>query len=268
MRFCRPLRALALLLSLPALAPAWGHETHRLIADIAARLLKPETKERLGKLLDGGETLTSISTWADEVRAQREETATWHYINLPIEMSRGGTARSSWKSYCPPEGCVVSALESALAVLRSGTSDREQQREALKFVVHFAGDIHQPLHSGDRGDRGGNDIMTVYNGRTVSLHRLWDTVMIQEWLGREDARARLNGKPGFWQRRRLSKGDPADWAWEAHDVARNFAYWNLSKDGPVPITREYEAHAGPAITLQIQRAGCRLARLLNDSLGR
>mgnify|MGYP000468808120 CR=1 FL=1 len=255
------------LLLLPGLlhrAGAWGKEGHQLIAAIASAHLKPAAALEISRLLDEGETLSSISTWADEIRPQREETAPWHYINLRVDQP--GSWRD-WKKHCPPSGCVLSAIEEMSRLLSDRTAPRARRAEALKFLVHLVGDLHQPLHSGDRGDRGGNDVEVLMDGQPSSLHRAWDTLLVRQWLDRPGVRSAIERSGSWSERRRLSKGKPAEWAWEAREAARLAAYDPLSNQQPAVLDERYLQQAGPVISLQCRRAGYRLARLLNRLLG-
>ncbi|MCU0246312.1 MAG: S1/P1 nuclease, partial [Bryobacter sp.] len=194
MRLRWPAAALLAWIAFPTCALAWGREGHQIISKIATRWIHPATAREAAALLEEGETLVTISTWADEVRAEREETATWHYINLPLEAKLRGI---EWRAYCPPAGCILSAIEDSLKVLRDRSAGRVKLAEALKFLVHFVGDLHQPLHTVDRNDRGGNDLQVILNGQVVSLHWAWDTLLIGE---------RQDGGFDSRERRRLGKG--------------------------------------------------------------
>lgn len=252
----------ASLLLLPA-AFGWGREGHRLIASVAALHLNAKTQAEIARLLQSGETLESIASWADEIRPQRKETSTWHYINLPVTASHG-----PWQPFCPDSGCVVRAVLDMQARLADKSQPAAARAEALKFLVHFAADLHQPLHAGDRGDRGGNDLPVVYNNRPTNLHSLWDTPLVAAAAAQPGFQQRLTRKAGYLERRRLQKGTPADWAWQAHDVSRDTAYAPLPSARPAVLGDQYARQAAPAVELQLRRAGLRLARLLNDSLDR
>ncbi|MCL4793913.1 MAG: S1/P1 nuclease [Bryobacteraceae bacterium] len=257
------LRSLALLLLLQSAAWGWGRDGHALIGRIAERHLTPEARAAVARLLEDGETLSSIGSWADEIRNERRETSTWHYINLPITQPRG-----DWRAYCPASGCVVSVIPDMMARLRDRSRSRAERAEALKFLTHFVGDLHQPLHTGDRGDRGGNDVPVVFRDRPGNLHSIWDTPILL-WMFERDPglRARLERGAGYWQRRRIERGTLDDWAWEAHAVARDVVYHHLPDGNPALLGEHYARQAAPAVELQVMRAGVRLARLLNEVFG-
>lgn len=261
-------RLISVALLLPGIALSWGQDGHRIIAAITARNLAPAAAAQVKALLDDGETLESISSWADQVRPQRPETSTWHYINIRITESRSGASAAGWKSHCPEAGCVASVIGEMTRRLRDPGLDRAHRAEALKFLVHFASDLHQPLHAGDMGDRGGNDVAVIYRNRATTLHSIWDTAMVRDWLASKPAeRARLEKGPGFWARRSMRRGTVDDWLWESHDEARA-AYAGLPDERPAPLGEAYLQAAGPVISKQIERAGVRLAKLLNEALAR
>lgn len=261
MRFMLRILAASLLL-LPA-AFGWGREGHRLIASIASLHLNAKAQAGVARLLASGETLESIASWADEIRPQRKETSTWHYINLPVANPQG-----PWQPFCPETGCVVRIVDEMKARLADPAQPAAARAEALKFLVHFTADLHQPLHAGDRADRGGNDLPVVFNNRPTNLHSLWDTPLLERAASQPGFRQRLARKAGYFERRRIQKGTPADWAWQAHDVSRDAAYAPLPAARPALLGEEYVRTAAPAVELQLKRAGLRLARLLNESIGR
>ena len=241
-------------LFLSPLLIGWGPEGHHTIARIAGNNLSPKAMAAVNDLL--GVSMADASTWADEIRPQRRETAPWHYINIPID-----AARTNSVDYCPNEGCVVSKIEELVKTLKTST-DREERVEALKFLIHFVGDMHQPLHAGDKNDRGGNDTKIVYFGQEFNLHRIWDSELLARMDKNEDHLVK-SLRSSWWQRCQLSKGGVEDWVWESHDIARDVAYKHLTPQ----LSDAYQKAAEPALRLQLQRGGLRLAKLLNRSLG-
>lgn len=123
--------------------------------------------------------MASVSTWADEVRSR--ETAAWHYVNPPDGSCSYEPARD-----CPGGNCVVEAINGQVAILKSRASDAERL-VALKWVVHLVGDVHQPLHAGFKGDKGGNRYQVQAFGRGMNLHSLWDGGLIRNRVGGTDA---------------------------------------------------------------------------------
>lgn len=249
-----------------SLSPAfgWGREGHEIIARIAEKYLTKEARAQVAQLLEKGETMGSVASWGDEIRPQRRETGTWHYINIPLNAPRG-----DWKAYCPATGCVIGVIPKMQETLRSASASRQEKADALKFLIHFVGDMHQPLHTGDNGDRGGNDVQIVYRNRAGNLHSVWDTGLLLSYFDANPGlKNRLLQGPGYWTRRSMRKGTLDGWLWEARDASRDTAYRNLPNERPAQLDAEYAAKAKPVVERQLERAGVRLAKLLNETFAR
>ena len=259
----RLLLLLRLSAALLVAAPAWpwGAEGHRLIAEIAERHLTPAARQQISRLLPVGETIVSIAPWADEIRPKRRETAPWHYINIPIDAPRG-----QWEPYCPNHECIITAIERFTTRLGDRTLPDAEREEALRFLVHFVGDLHQPLHSGDNRDRGGNDVPVVFRNRPTNLHSIWDTPLLRETIGRPGVRERLLRRAGYREMSRAAQGGPEDWVWDSHAISKSYAYRALPLERPALLGEEYAEGDYPYIEKQVRLAGLRLARLLNQAL--
>lgn len=240
---------------------AWGPEGHRLVAEIAWKHATAGARAEITKLLPEGETVVSIAPWADEVRPQRRETAPWHYINIPVEAPRG-----EWRPYCPNDECIITAVQRFSARLADRQLSVAEREEALRFLVHFVGDLHQPLHCGDRRDRGGNDVPVVFRGRPTNLHSIWDTPLLAEALQREGVRDRLLREAGPEELKRAGAGQPEDWVWDSHRASGDTAYAALPLERPALLDDEYAERAYPVIERQLRLAGLRLAAMLNRAL--
>jgi len=155
---------------------AWGADGHRLVAEEAEAHLSAASRAEVDRLLklEPGATLRSISTWPDEVRSPG--TASWHYVNFP----RDGNCTYVASRDCSNGACVVGAIEAQAAILSSNAPDAERLT-ALKYVVHFVGDVHQPLHAGYADDKGGNTYQVQFGGRGTNLHSVWDSGLIRSW---------------------------------------------------------------------------------------
>ncbi len=267
MEILKAVKRLALLpVVLAAVIPqclfGWGYETHRIIARKTWAELDPATRAAITQLLEPGETLASISTWADENRPKHPETGPWHYVNIPITAERG-----DWQRYCPEAGCVLRELDIVRTRLADTSLDRAQRAEALKFLVHLVSDLHQPLHTADRGDRGGNGVPVVFEDRATNLHSVWDTALLMSAIRAQPAlRERLEAPLSAEEAQTLGAGTPADWAWEAQAVSRDVVYGKLPAGSPAVLDSDYQSAAVDAIELQIRRASARLAFLLRTSL--
>src|SRR5262245_22250596 len=178
--------AAALMLSAPA-ALAWGPQGHRTIGAIADRLLAPATHAAVLEILaddrdkfgnpSGRTTLEAVSEWADEIRGTAADRPAWHYDDIPI-CGGGDKAR-----YCPDGQCNSAQLKRLTVVLGNTRAAVRERDEALKWIVHLLGDIHQPLHAADNADQGGNLVAVALEGVHTrgreSLHRAWDSDLAQ-----------------------------------------------------------------------------------------
>jgi hypothetical protein len=164
---------LALILATPQGAFAWGSEGHQIIVIVAERYMRPETAARMRELL-APESLEQASVWADEYRKDHRETGPWHYIDIPLADSRIDLARE-----CANGDCVIAKTEQFIAALKDPNADKDAKAHALKFVIHFVGDLHQPLHDEDNGDKGGNTRQVIFEGHPDNLHWVWDTGLLE-----------------------------------------------------------------------------------------
>lgn len=165
--------AFLLVVGTPLQAFAWGTEGHQVIANLAQAQLTPKARREVDRLLalEPGQTMASISTWADEHR--NPSSAAWHYVNFPRDNCTYDAERD-----CPDGRCVVGAIERQLEVVASNAPD-EKRLTALKYVIHLVGDVHQPLHAGYRDDKGGNTYQLQAFMRGSNLHALWDSGLIR-----------------------------------------------------------------------------------------
>jgi hypothetical protein len=243
-------------------ALGWGREGHQVVVAIAERHLTETARERVRQILGPDTSLAAVSTWADEIRPSRPKTAPWHYVDIPLNASAIDLARD-----CPNGDCVIAAINHFKELLRDQTSTPEAKNEALKFVVHFIADLHQPLHCADDHDRGGNDEHVTFFGGNANLHSVWDTLLIE----------RIDSDPGHYANRldadltdstirAFERGTVEDWALESHAVARKVVYGALSRRDAIDLGTDYFEVAAPAADLQLQKAGIRLAFVLNEAL--
>jgi len=192
-----------------------------------------------------------------------------HYENVPLCGSEPKAV------YCPDGKCVVDETRRAIAILQDRHRSALERLQALEEVAHFIGDMHQPLHAADNGDRGGTDVHVTVNGHETHLHHVWDTEVIQDALGTSDTEAakKLEALANRYARS-WSRGDLDDWLAEAHQFAVSYVYPKLAlppKCGvPAPsqsISQAYLDGAAPIVRTQLARAGVRLAVVLNRTLG-
>lgn len=245
--------------SLPALA--WGPEGHSLVARIADAQLTPAARARVAEILGPNVTMASIASWADSVRRERPQTGPWHYVDIPIDQPRYDRARD-----CAKDDCVVAQIGVEEAALRNPATPAAERREDLLFLVHFIGDMHQPLHSSDNKDRGGNSVRVVFFDRTGNLHSTWDGSLLGR-MGKEDDLFPVLLKEARRHYKSWSKGTPEKWSNESHVAAVKVVYGKLPKAAAganTTLGADYEKAADPVIRIQIEKAGDRLARTLNE----
>ncbi|MFI5317524.1 MAG: S1/P1 nuclease [Myxococcota bacterium] len=249
----------AALLPLPAIA--WGNVGHELVAEIAARHLEAGARREVRALL--GESMAAAATWADAVRNQRPDTRPWHYVNIPLDAATYDAARD-----CPEGACAIAAIERELAILRDRRRAKAARAEALRFVIHLVGDLHQPLHCAERNhDGGGNGVTVRWFGSDATLHHVWDADIIdQPRLSRAQIAARLSREiraGGSALAADAGEGGLAAWAEQAHALAASNAY-------RIPASRRlakaYFERNAPVVDRQLIRAGLRLANVLNAAL--
>jgi nuclease S1 len=302
-------------LSLPASARAWGCEGHQVVALLAEKHLTPHALAMSKKILaevpidpalsryckEGGiDALADASTWPDDMRGLRPETAPWHYVDIPL-----GTTRRDVEKFCDPkEGCVTRAITEELATLRSVDADPKERADALRFLIHFVGDLHQPLHAATNNDQGGNCVPVAFfdalpqlrNPRTESyapnLHGVWDTDILERATTGKTVDQVASDLDHSFQKQmaRWQKG-PANidaWTWESYQLAVKTVYGKLpvriAAETPQPVatcadddhistrmlklderlTDPYQNMAVPIVRERMAQAGARLALLLNQ----
>ena len=309
--FCQFLLFALSLMAAPV-AEAWGCRGHETIAVLAEKHLDPTAKQSLLALLaanpidpqlkrycgqTGQDAFVDSSTWADDERGRDPSTATWHFIDIPLAVAHG-----SAKDFCGAGGCVLSAITDQLAILKDKNAPGAKRAAALRFIIHFVGDLHQPLHGTTNSDRGGNCVPVKYftrnphtrnNSYIPNLHHVWDTEIPEsQMLGADPLEfadtldAAFASSFAAWQQRGMQL---EAWAWESHDHAVETAYGAFSKPIPVepdvPVTSctddnnigqrmlhkhlvigtVYRDQAGSVVEERLAQAGIRLAMILNEA---
>jgi hypothetical protein len=249
--------AAAMVAAPPALA--WGPEGHEVVALIAMRHLTPAASDEARRLLavEGAPDIAAGASWADEHRHSHRGTGSWHYVDIPLDAAGYDAARD-----CPACACVITKIVEFAAELADRSVSDAKREVALKWIVHLVGDVHQPLHDEDHRDRGGNDVRVTWAGRTTNLHHVWDSDLVRV-AGRnpEELTEQLDSNaPAI-----ATDGAPADWANEAHALAPG-AY-SLPYSHRLGRRSRYVRRKVPVVELQLERAGLRLAALLNGTLG-
>jgi len=264
MRFGIRLTTIFLLLeSAPALA--WGLEGHQIVAAIAARELTPIARAEVSSLLGGEADVMMVleASWADDIRHQRPQTQSWHYVNIELG-SRGYVAARD----CPDDNCVVAQIDHDASVLVDPRAPRQAKTQALLFLIHFVGDVHQPLHAADHNDRGGNEQKVRLGSKHLNLHEVWDQDVVTA-MGYDseriagDIEAHLTPR----QKAQIESGTPADWANESFMLAARVIYAALPASGSITLPPDYPRRENGVVREQLTKAGLRLAMMLNRIFG-
>jgi hypothetical protein len=263
--------AINFILAVPS-AQAWGCKGHETVALIAEAHLTPDARAMAVKILADGpispalsryckepnlDAFADSSNWADDERQVQPDTAPWHFINLPR-----GAPKNAMNEYCPPAtGCITSALAAQIAILRDRTASAQARADALRFVIHFVGDIHQPLHDTNNNDRGGNCVPVTFFGKapretnptaesySPNLHGVWDVNIIEQLSNNEtpqqladELNAKFHARELAWQ---SETPNFSKWAWESHELAEKITYGRLpvkiAIEAPLP---EFDSCAG------------------------
>lgn len=279
-RFRALLAGILLLAANPA--SAWWEYGHYTVADIANASVRPATRTKIGALLRQGRlldtptcsvrTLALAAYWPDCVRRLDDRFSysfPWHYQNVDV------CKPFDLKSACRDGNCVSAQIERNARLLADTKLPARERLMALAFLAHFVGDLHMPLHAGDRSDRGGNDVKVAYGrieGR-ANLHSVWDG-----WI----AERGITQPPGgplallaeVTDRAGVMAGSVEDWSREGWQVSRDVAYATALDGDPcgdkptgrVQIDEAKVRALVPAVRLQITRGGLRLARMLDEAL--
>lgn len=295
----------------PSPLQAWGCKGHQTVALFAKKYLNPEARQMVDKLLSENpvdpqlkrycgnssrDLMADGSTWPDDIRGDRKN-GPWHYIDIPR-----GAARGPIDSYCGDEGCVTKAIAEQLAILKDKSAEPRKRAEALRYVIHFVGDLHMPLHATTNNDEGGNCVPVRYlrrrphenhNSFTPNLHALWDTAIVERDMeGAEPPEyadylaALFSADVPKWQAAGIHVDD---WAWESHDLAETSVYGALVPHVPVETPAPvhscsdannigermmrlhlfagdaYQEAAAPIVEERLAQAGLRLALILNSA---
>ena len=232
---------------------SWGKTGHRIVGEIAQRNISAKTKKALVALL-GTEDLWKSSTWPDEIRSdpKMRHTTPWHYVSIP-------TGKSYFDQKRNKDGDVIEALYRFEDILRDPKTPKDQKIEAVRFIVHFIGDLHQPLHVGLEEDRGGNTIRVKWFRNETNLHAVWDEEIIDdEKLSYTEYSTYLN-KFTPDELKDWKKGTYLDWSVESMELRPKVYDIPENKS----LGYEYAYKVKPIIEMRLKQAGIRLAFVLD-----
>ncbi len=280
-------RALAFLAALALASPAgayWDYG-HRTIASIAMRNVTPRTRARVRRILATAALLGTpecpartpedAAVWADCVKPLKDAAGKprfgyaygWHFQDVEICQPYDS------KPACKDGNCVSAQIERDVALLRAPATTPAEQVQALAFLLHFVGDLHQPLHAGEKSDKGGNDVHVsygVYAPPRLNLHSVWDGLLAERAITSGPSLIRRYPRG---EKAALQAGNVADWARESWQVAQDTVYAGALGDNPCQPTPPHVAISEttieawvPSARLEVERGGLRLAKLLDRAL--
>ena len=262
------------LLLLPA-SFAWGPEGHRVVGDIARARLTSTARLHVTELL-GNDDLAAVSVWADDIKGERPETYGWHFVDIPMNASGFSEPRDCFRpdekhAYTLQDhhNCVVDRITMFKQIVADRSAPRQDRIEALKFLVHFVGDVHQPMHAMSEA-RGGNDIHVIEFGSSqcgkyvCNLHFAWDMGLIEHTgLSEGQYVSKLDRLITSRKLMNQTHGTPEEWANESFQLAKKV--W--VNDGSAIDEAYYKTDIG-IVDQRLALAGIRLVSLINQSLGK
>lgn len=260
-RLLAPFLCVAIILSTSSPGYSWGDEGHKIVVDLAWNYLNESTRQAIHDLI-GDKSLSSYGSWADDYRRDHRDTGPWHYVNISLRSDAYLASRD-----CPHE-CVVSKIHDFTAVLADKSASPDKRKEALLFLIHFVGDIHQPMHAVAEA-AGGNQVKVMFLASDhcgeymCNLHGVWDTSLIEHTRRSESDYVayleRMIKEEGLESK---ATGTAEDWANESLAAARSA--WP-----PTPMLgQDYYQQNIKIVDQRLALAGLRLARLLNQAMGR
>ncbi|WP_336966164.1 S1/P1 nuclease [Sphingobium aquiterrae] len=280
-----PLKLLPLLALLAAFMPtpalAWWEYGHETIAQIAQANVTPRTRAAIAALLRHApdmatptcplKTIENASVWPDCIKELKDRFSyqyNWHYQNVDI------CKPFDLKAACPDGNCVSAQIDRNARLLKDRTLPARERLMALAFLVHFVGDLHQPLHAGDNGDLGGNRVKADYGivqNNRLNLHSIWDGYLAERGISAPPSLVRHYSAE---EKTAMGGGTTEDWSRESWALSRDMAYAPVRNGEPCRADKttrgtlsEQEIEAlVPVVRQQMERGGLRLARLLDEAL--
>ncbi|HMQ43223.1 S1/P1 nuclease [Mariniflexile maritimum] len=250
--------AMILLVSSPLQLQAsedWSATGHRVVGKIASQYLKSSTKRKIKKLLNN-QSLDFVSTYGDEIKSDKRYNKfyTWHYINIPLESDYETSEKN-------PNGDLVTGINHCLEVIKNDASSDDDKAFYLKLLIHFMGDLHQPMHVGLAEDKGGNDFKVQWFYKDSNLHAVWDGDMIDSYGMSYSELANNANALNKNQVKAIQKGTLVDWVNDTHQLTRN-VYANVKPNENLRYNYNYDNFEN--LRTQLQKAGIRLAKVLNE----
>jgi len=236
----------------------WGRNGHRATGEIAQQHLTKKAARKINSLLNGA-SLALVSTYADEIKSDSKyrKYGPWHYVNFPF----GSTYEATQKN---PEGDIIVAIEKCVTVLKDEKATQADKAFHLKLLVHFIGDLHQPMHIGLAEDKGGNDFQVRWFNEGTNLHSVWDTKMIESYNMSYSELAQSRPELSKAQLEIIKSGTVKDWMYESRELCEKI--YETTEVGE-KLGYNYMYDYVPVVQQQLQKGGIRLAVLLNEIFG-
>jgi hypothetical protein len=233
----------------------WGPTGHRTTGKIAEMHLTNKAKRKIDKLLKG-ESLAFVSTFGDQIKSDRKysEFYSWHYVNMDLDQKYADAVKN-------PKGDLVTGINKCIEILKDEKSSEEDKVFYLKLLVHFVGDLHQPLHIGQKEDKGGNTVQVQWFGQGTNLHTVWDSKMIEEWNMSYLELANNAKDLSKDEIKAIKKGTVVEWVDEVHEITKE-VYKSAKKGENLKYRYSYD-HL-ETVRTQLQKGGIRLAKILNE----
>jgi hypothetical protein len=233
----------------------WSATGHRVVGKIANQYLTSKTKRNIKKILNN-KSLDFVSTFADDIKSDKRynEFYTWHYINMPLDQNYEDSEKSS-------SGDLVSGINYCIKVIKDNNSSNDDKAFYLKLLIHFVGDLHQPMHVGLVEDKGGNDFKLQWFYKDSNLHSVWDREMIDGYGMSYSEIADNANILNKNQVKAIQEGTLVDWVNDTHKLTRQ-VYANVKPNDNLRYSYSYDNFE--TVRSQLQKGGIRLAKVLND----
>lgn len=236
-------------------ADDWGKTGHRAVGEIAEKYLSKKAEKQISKLL-AGHSLAFVANYGDDIKSDHAYNAygPWHYVNFPFG--------ERYETYPKSEkGDIIQGIEKCISILKGKHSAPDEKIFYLKMLIHFVGDLHQPLHIGLAEDKGGNDFQVRWFGDGTNLHSVWDYKMLDFYEMSYTELAANTDVLSKEEIEAIKKGTVLDWMYESRELCENI-YANTEVGEKLSYNYMYE-YMNP-LRKQLQKGGIRLAKLLND----
>ncbi|NCO63302.1 MAG: S1/P1 nuclease [Flavobacteriales bacterium] len=233
----------------------WSATGHRVVGKIADQYLKSRTKRKIKKLLNH-QSLALVSTHADDIKSDKrfDKFYTWHFINMPLESNYEDSKKSE-------SGDLVTAINHCVKIIKDDTSSEDDKAFYLKLLIHFIGDLHQPMHIGLVEDKGGNDFKLQWFYKNSNLHSVWDREMIEGYNMSYSELADNANVLTKQEVKSIQEGTLVDWVNDTHTITRQ-VYAHVKREENLRYQYSYDNFE--TVRTQLQKGGIRLAKVLND----